>query len=164
MALSSVYMNGTDVGACSCERNTATRGVRVAVGDRLVELGECGPQVELAVLDLDGEAGLAAERVVTVEGDHLVTHLGAGGALGEAGGLGQVAIRDGQRAHALIDEVFEVEALHGGLLVDVVGGVDDAEVLGDTADLVGHVAHLRGARCRPAPCATDRSGCRRARA
>ena len=45
-------------------------------------------------------------------------------------------------ADALVDQVLVVEALAGGLLVHLVGGVEDAEVLGDAAHLVGDLADL----------------------
>ena len=66
-----------------------------------------------------------------------------------AGALVQVAVGGGELADALVDEVLVVEALAGGGLVRVLerlvgllGGVEDAEVLGDAAHLVGDVAHL----------------------
>ena len=59
-----------------------------------------------------------------------------------AGALGEVAVAGGELADTLVDEVFVVEALRGGVLVRVGGRVDDAEVLGDTPHLVGDVADL----------------------
>ena len=67
--------NATAVGACSCERNTAIGGERVAVAQRFVELGHGLAHVERPVLHLEHEARLGAVGVVAVERDHLVADL-----------------------------------------------------------------------------------------
>ena len=84
----------------------------------------------------------SAVGVVAVERDHLVAHLRRVRPRLLGGDLGEVAVVGGQGADALVDQVLVVEALAGGLLVDLLGGVEDAEVLGDPPQLLGDVADL----------------------
>ena len=63
-------------------------------------------------------------RVVAVERDDLVTHLRRARSRLGARARGEVAIARRERADALVDDVLVVEALRGGVLVRVGGGVE----------------------------------------